>query len=783
MMTDAELLEQAHVARRYLTSLGMPAPALAALERLLGEAKSEGAKADIAWLLLGWYTRRGIESGDLEPLYRLAAWPPDDGDRRRRITILRARDLAAADLEQASALLEEEHARAPHADLLLARGNLGPLDDRVAALNSAFAMHGLSRVALDGGEKPALDRLVPAGEAARRAGGPLVSVVVPVLNSEVTVGTALASLSAQSWGNLEIIVVDDASTDATIASIEAAMALDPRIRLLRSSANAGAYVTRNRGFMEASGAFVTVHDADDWSHPEKIARQIDYLLARPEAVATISMKVRARPALEFSGLQPAGSYIANNASSLMVRRDQALAQLGSWDSVRVSADTEFIQRLETVFGASAVVTLDSGPLSVQRRTDGSLTRSGALAYPGFAFGARKEYGENGFWFRKRHRDRLRYDFPMAERPFPVPALMLPDRPKGPRRHDVVIASDFRPRSNTNIANAEEVEANAALGLSTGLMQLSVFDLAAERRRHPWLAEAIQGRRADMLVYGDEIKAGLVVIRDPRVLMEEQAYLPGIESAEVHLVVDRPPHDEDGEKLYDLAACDAYATRLFGRAPVWHPINAVVREALVAEGAPGVIDLSGDDWPEITTVARRGDPSDHKAGDPARIGRHGSEQPAAWPRTAEDILAVYPDQKEHRVSILGSIDRAAEILGEPPRFWKVGVLKRREQIDRFLSRLDAYIYMTRGDAPQFNCRGILEAMAAGVPVVLDPSFEGTFGELAVYAEPDDALAAANDLIADAQRRRERVDAARAFVDRRHSRAAYRKRTAALLERPL
>ena len=92
---------------------------------------------------------------------------------------------------------------------------------------------------------------------------PRVSIVMPVFNAAGSIAAAIASAQAQGEGRLEMLVVDDASTDATAAIVDEAAALDPRIRLLRMGRNGGPAAARNRGIAEARGDWVALLDADD----------------------------------------------------------------------------------------------------------------------------------------------------------------------------------------------------------------------------------------------------------------------------------------------------------------------------------------------------------------------------------------------------------------------------------------------------------------------------------------------------------------------------------------
>ena len=107
---------------------------------------------------------------------------------------------------------------------------------------------------------------------------PLVSVIVPCYNAAPWLRASLQSVLAQTWPHLEIIAVDDGSTDTTRAVLAEFEAVGVRVLAQR---NAGAAAARNRGLAAASGTFIQYLDADDLLAPEKIARQMAHLLARP----------------------------------------------------------------------------------------------------------------------------------------------------------------------------------------------------------------------------------------------------------------------------------------------------------------------------------------------------------------------------------------------------------------------------------------------------------------------------------------------------------------------
>ncbi len=100
------------------------------------------------------------------------------------------------------------------------------------------------------------------------------SIVIPTYNAAAFVSKAIGSVQRQDLGDLEIILVDDGSTDATVPVMEKLAEADPRIRLLRLPDNQGPAAARNAGFQAACGEWIAVLDADDSWKPERLSSLI-----------------------------------------------------------------------------------------------------------------------------------------------------------------------------------------------------------------------------------------------------------------------------------------------------------------------------------------------------------------------------------------------------------------------------------------------------------------------------------------------------------------------------
>lgn len=113
----------------------------------------------------------------------------------------------------------------------------------------------------------------------------LISIIVPVYNVEKYIAETIACVTAQTYRDWELLLVEDASSDGTVDIIRRIMEEqnDPRIRLLRQPSNMGAARARNRGLQEARGRYIAYLDADDLWVPEKLEHELRFLQERNAA--------------------------------------------------------------------------------------------------------------------------------------------------------------------------------------------------------------------------------------------------------------------------------------------------------------------------------------------------------------------------------------------------------------------------------------------------------------------------------------------------------------------
>lgn len=105
----------------------------------------------------------------------------------------------------------------------------------------------------------------------------MVTVIIPAFNCESTISQAIFSALHQTVSPLEVIVIDDGSTDQTYRSVEQMASIEHRIRLYKNSQNCGVAETRNIGCSYAQGKYIAFLDGDDTWEKDKLEKQLQKL--------------------------------------------------------------------------------------------------------------------------------------------------------------------------------------------------------------------------------------------------------------------------------------------------------------------------------------------------------------------------------------------------------------------------------------------------------------------------------------------------------------------------
>jgi hypothetical protein len=258
--------------------------------------------------------------------------------------------LASGDLDTAERELQGV-AGEPHADYLKGAVSAWRGDWRGARrrLNDAFFADGLAPPLASDSDLPTTLDAFSRRQSLGSMEGPLISIIVPAHNAASTLKIAVTSLLDQTWRNIELIIVDDRSTDGTAAVARSLAAGQSRIRLLANVRAPGAYGARNTGITAAHGAFIALHDADDWAHPQRLERQMRRLgddkgvaICRYFRLDTMGRPVCPR-VFPFVRLSPVA----------ITTRAEIWSTVGLFEEVAVGADSEWLARTDERFGRKA----------------------------------------------------------------------------------------------------------------------------------------------------------------------------------------------------------------------------------------------------------------------------------------------------------------------------------------------------------------------------------------------------------------------------------------------
>ena len=199
-----------------------------------------------------------------------------------------------------------------------------------------------------------------------------VSIIMTGYKKDPLLTVAVNSILNQTYRDLELIIVDDNSPDDAFEFLQKLSEDDNRIKPFQMEENGGTYLAKNFGITQATGKYLAFMDSDDWTHPQRIERQVAKLVQNPNAQGVINdyFRIDENSSIPYRG----NGSIRMACISLLLRKD-AQGKIGFFDSLRVGADTEYIERLQAVYGESALIR-DRIPNMFMTQHSSSLTGGG-----------------------------------------------------------------------------------------------------------------------------------------------------------------------------------------------------------------------------------------------------------------------------------------------------------------------------------------------------------------------------------------------------------------------
>lgn len=318
--------------------------------------------------------------------------------------------------------------------------------------------------------------------------------------------------------------------------------------------------------------------------------------------------------------------------------------------------------------------------------------------------------------------------------------------------DVIILSNFNLPGGTTSSNAQEIEAQTAAGLRTGLIHHPIYEWNVSRGINPKILQYVDGDQVRLVTPRQRVTCDLLVIRAPKIGERLMDDMPRIDAGQTIFVINQTPLRsyglDEGEATWDIRLVHDNLRRRFGE-HLWYPIGPGTRRALVDSHAAELdgIQLAADDWLNIIDVAAWQRDSRRDEDGRIRVGRHSRDHVGKWPETSTMLTAAYPDMAPYEIHVLGGADTAAQTLGgNLPRNWIVHGFDGLPVRD-FLHGLDIYVYFTASRWTEAFGRAPLEALAVGLPAILPVQFRDLFGPAAIYTEPHGVKSYVEQLMTD------------------------------------
>lgn len=608
------------------------------------------------------------------------------------------------------------------ADLLNpSRDQLQDEGEWVAVVNACLGEE-VAPVVLRPAKCSAFDRLdtvqVPQVEE-----GPKVTIAITTWHPDDGFVTAFRSIACQSWRNIEILVVDDHSPADFEPLLQAVVATDSRARLVRMPRNGGTYLARNRALDEATGDLFTVHDSDDWAHPQRIERQVRRLMACQDLVSTTSRALRADDDLIFnlSGVSPS----RENASSLMFRRREVMAAIGYYDQSRKGADTEYALRMARHFGEGSHELLDCH-LAFIRLSSGSLSREEFR--PGWRHPSRLAY-RLGYQWDHAHKAAAGLSLYVGRdgegAGFSRPVRFLVDRDSDEVRRrqswDVVYVLDLRETAEQPPTYLDELLALVQAGRRVAVLHMESMLYPLIEEVEPYDAEMqrlISTGVVGEVLATDEAEVANVVVREPSVLQFAASTKLPLKAERVLVVPDGLPRTR-GESgwTYSIADVEDHAFRVFGKEATW--VLDDVQQAACSTPSNSPRHTLPRSWGPVTgSPVRWRAPRPALAGEWPRLGRVVlDETDARWVNGSLTTASLGADCQ---VSLFVAPDIAGELNTLRRRKgWRVEAGSRPP--DTYFALIDVLLLHGSDPRSERHVRHAIEAAASGCVLLGDDAW--------------------------------------------------------------
>lgn len=347
-------------------------------------------------------------------------------------------------------------------------------------------------------------------------------------------------------------------------------------------------------------------------------------------------------------------------------------------------------------------------------------------------------------------------------------------------HDALIITDPRFLGGTAGAVATDMRAFSAMGLSVGLCLVrSRGFFEAGDPQNPVFDELAGLPGVTLLEGGEDAAARVAFFHHPAIFSQPVQNAIRVRAERAVIITHHTPFQGDGALHYDPLAIQSVIRKQFGARPDWAPISGVCRRQL--ESFAPFLRLTKHDWSNTFDVSVWTPKRDKLIGPELTVGRHGRPDPMKWADSASAISASLPAGPQTHIRVMGAQSDFFGKIGVSTEGWEI-LAFNGEPVPDFLDSLDVFSYFHSHMMVEAFGRTVVEAMLMGARCILDSCLEPSFGDLAIYCEPDDVPQVIEQIRGDLVTARAEAERARQTCIARYGLDAVARQWEALLAEP-
>jgi hypothetical protein len=308
--------------------------------------------------------------------------------------------------------------------------------------------------------------------------------------------------------------------------------------------------------------------------------------------------------------------------------------------------------------------------------------------------------------------------------------------KSAMNFNIVMVCNFRLSGGIVSALVAEIRTFSDAGLKIGLLQVDppYIDFNSPTNSH--ILHCVDSGLANWLDPTQRVDCDLLAIHEPSFLVQADLPRLNIVSRNRIMVAHRVPLGPTGKLIYDPWHINKIFEKNFGAGFIWAPVSPICRRQFhkIFYDLP----LLADDWHNVIRVEDWGAPRASPKFRNCVIGRHSRPDNDKWPTSRRELLQCYPPDSDFEVRILGADSYLRKLVGCVPENWQLFAFNEIPPRD-FLRTIDFFVYFHHPLTLETFGRAPAEAAAAGCVLVLPSYFQATFGNGAIYCQPQDVAA--------------------------------------------